>query len=51
MADRGAMFDPGPCVYMDKLVVGPDLVDAVDFAAPIEDTLATIARIRGISVA
>ena len=45
------MFDPGPCVYMDKLVVGPDLVDAVDFAAPIEATLATIARTRGISVA
>jgi len=51
VADRGAMFDPGPCVYMDKLVVGPDLVDAVDFAAPIEDTLATIARVRGITVA
>ncbi len=51
VADRGAMFDPGPCVYMDKLVVGPDLVDAVDYAAPIEDTLATIAKIRGITVA
>lgn len=51
VADRGAMFDPGPCVYMDKLVVGPDLVDAVDFSAPIEDTLATIAKSRGITVA
>ena len=50
VADRGAMFDPGPCVYMDKLVVGPNLVDAVDYAAPIEDTLATIARIRGVTV-
>ena len=48
LADRGAMFDPGPCVYMDKLVVGPDLADAVDFAAPIEATLETIARIRGV---
>ena len=28
LADRGAMFDPGPCVYMDKLVVGADLADA-----------------------
>lgn len=51
LADRGTMFDPGPCVYMDKFVVGPDLVDAVDFAAPIEATLATIARIRGVDVA
>jgi fructose-1,6-bisphosphatase II len=50
MADRGAMFDPGPCVYMDKLVVGPDLVDGVAFAAPIEQTLATIARTRGVGV-
>ena len=48
MSDRGAMFDPGPCVYMDKLVVGPDLVDAVDFEAPIESTLETIARARGV---
>src|SRR5882724_13063291 len=23
VAERGTMFDPGPCVYMDKLVVGP----------------------------
>ena len=51
LADRGAMFDPGPCVYMDKLVVGADLVDAVDFGAPIEDTLAVIARVRGVGVA
>jgi len=50
LADRGSMFDPGPCMYMDKLVVGPDLVDAVDFVAPIESTLATIARVRGIKV-
>ena len=50
LADRGAMYDPGPCLYMDKLVIGPDLVDAVDFAAPIEDTLATIARVRGGNV-
>ena len=50
LADRGAMYDPGPCLYMDKLVIGPDLVDEVDFAAPIEDTLATIARVRGENV-
>ncbi|HEY4994444.1 MAG TPA: class II fructose-bisphosphatase [Nakamurella sp.] len=50
IADRGAMFDPGPCVYMDKLIVGPALVDAVDFAAPIESTLATIARTLGVEV-
>lgn len=50
LADRGAMFDPGPCVYMDKIVVGPELVDAVDFMAPIEDTLNTIADVGGVGV-
>ena len=47
LAERGAMFDPGPCVYMEKLAVAGDLVDAVDFEAPIEDTLAVIAKARG----
>jgi fructose-1,6-bisphosphatase II len=47
VAERGAMFDPGPCVYMEKLAVAGDLVDAVDFEAPIEDTLAVIAKARG----
>jgi fructose-1,6-bisphosphatase II len=47
VADRGAMFDPGPCVYMEKLAVAGDLVDAVHFEAPIEDTLAVIAKARG----
>ena len=47
LADRGSMFDPGPCVYMDKLVIGPELVDEVDFMAPIEETLKTIARVQG----
>jgi len=51
VADRGAMFDPGHCVYMDKLVVGADLAGLVDVRAPIEDTLAAIDRARGSSVA
>ena len=24
VAGRGAMFDPGPCVYMEKLAAGPE---------------------------
>src|SRR3954467_6343465 len=24
---RGSMFDPGPCVYMEKLAGGPDVAD------------------------
>ena len=41
------MFDPGPCVYMEKLAVAGDVADAVDFEAPIEDNLAPIAKARG----
>ena len=47
LADRGSMYDPGPCVYMDKVVVGPGLVDVVDIAAPVEETVRAIARSRG----
>lgn len=50
LADRGAMFDPGPCVYMDKVVVGPELADVLDIAAPVEDTVRAIARTRGVDV-
>jgi fructose-1,6-bisphosphatase II len=46
VAERGAMFDPGPCVYMEKLAVAGDVIHAVDFEAPIEDNLAVIAGVR-----
>jgi fructose-1,6-bisphosphatase II len=46
VAERGAMFDPGPCVYMEKLAVAGDVVGAVDLQAPIEDNLAIIAGVR-----
>ncbi|MET0819306.1 MAG: class II fructose-bisphosphatase [Solirubrobacteraceae bacterium] len=47
LSERGTMFDPGPCVYMEKLAVAEDLVDAVDFEAPVADNLARIAKARG----
>ena len=50
VAERHTMFDPGPCVYMDKLVVAADLADVVDLAAPIETTLAHVAKARGVGV-
>ena len=47
LAERGAMFDPGPCVYMEKLAVAGDVADVVDFEAPIEDNLRAVADARG----
>ena len=30
VAERGTMFDPGPCVYMEKIAVGPEAIDVID---------------------
>ncbi len=50
MAERGTMFDPGPCVYMDKLVVGPESVDVIDIDAPIAANLEAVAKAKGEKV-
>src|SRR2546423_11570711 len=34
MSEQGTMFDPGPCVYMEKIAVGPDAAGAIDITAP-----------------
>src|ERR687898_3428213 len=47
LSERGTMFDPGPCVYMEKLAVAHDLADVVDFEASVADNLARIAQRRG----
>ncbi len=49
-APSGSMFDPGPCVYMEKLVVGPDAAGAVDLDLPIGDNLAAVAAAVGRDV-
>jgi fructose-1,6-bisphosphatase II len=51
LSDRGTMFDPGPCVYMEKLVVGAEAAKAVDFAAPVADNLRAVAKAKGSEVA
>jgi fructose-1,6-bisphosphatase II len=43
-APAGALFDPGPCVYMEKLVVGPEAVDVIDLDRPFVENLEAIAR-------
>ena len=51
MAERGTMFDPGPCVYMEKMVVGPEAAGVVDLNAPITANLEAIAKCLGETVA
>jgi fructose-1,6-bisphosphatase II len=51
LSERGTMFDPGPCVYMDKLVVGADAKDVVDLDAPPEENVMRVAKALGIKSA
>jgi fructose-1,6-bisphosphatase II len=50
LSERGTMFDPGPCVYMEKLVVGQEAASAVDFNAPLRDNLYAVAKAKGLAV-
>jgi len=47
LAERGTMFDPGPCVYMEKLACGADIDEPLDLDAPMEETLEMVARAKG----
>jgi fructose-1,6-bisphosphatase II len=47
VAERGTMFDPGPCFYMDKIAVGPEAADAIDINAPIKANLEAVAKALG----
>lgn len=44
IAPAGAMFNPGPSYYMQKLVVPGPAAGVVDLDAPVKDNLAAIAR-------
>lgn len=50
VAPRNTLWNPGPCFYMDKLVVGPEAVGKVDIDAPIPETLRIVARAKGLRV-
>jgi len=47
LSERGTMFDPGPCVYMRKLVVPASVAASVDPEAPVADILATVGAALG----
>jgi len=49
-APAGALFDPGPCVYMEKLVVGAEAADVVDLDRPLAENLDAVARALGRDV-
>jgi fructose-1,6-bisphosphatase II len=50
VSERGTMFDPGPCVYMDKIAVGPEAAGVIDLDAPIKTNLEAVAKALGEDV-
>jgi len=50
LAERGAMFDPGPCMYMEKIAGGPEVADLLDLDRPLPETLKLVAERKGIDI-
>jgi fructose-1,6-bisphosphatase II len=50
MSERGTMFDPGPCVYMEKIAAGPAAADVIDLNAPVRANLEAVAKALGEKV-
>jgi fructose-1,6-bisphosphatase II len=50
LAERGTMFDPGPCVYMEKIAGAEDIADCLSLDRPLTETLAAVAERRGCDI-
>jgi fructose-1,6-bisphosphatase II len=44
LSERGSMFDPGPCFYMEKIAGGPEIADLLDLDRPLAETLRLVAE-------
>jgi fructose-1,6-bisphosphatase II len=50
VSERGTMFNPGPCVYMEKLAVGPEAAGKVSLQQSATDNIRAVAEAKGESV-
>jgi fructose-1,6-bisphosphatase II len=50
LSERGTMFDPGPCVYMEKIAGGPEIADLLDLDRPLPETLGLVADRKGVDI-
>ncbi len=48
LAERGTMFDPGPCLYMEKIAGGPDIADLLSLDDPLPDVIRRVAERKGV---
>ncbi len=47
LSDRGTMFDPGPCVYMEKIATGPRAAEEISLTDPLEEVIRRVAKRKG----
>jgi fructose-1,6-bisphosphatase II len=50
VSERGTMFNPGPCFYMEKIAVGPEAAGAIDITATATQNLRWVAKAKRTSV-
>ena len=50
LAERGTMFDPGPCVYMEKLAGGPQIADCLSLDDSLTEVIRRVADRKGVGV-
>jgi fructose-1,6-bisphosphatase II len=50
LSDHGTMFDPGPCVYMEKIAGGPEIADCLSLTAPLTEVVQRVAERRRTDV-
>jgi fructose-1,6-bisphosphatase II len=50
LSPHGTMFDPGPCVYMEKMAGGSDIGDLLSLDRPLGETLGLIAERRAVDI-
>ena len=50
LSERGTMFDPGPCVYMEKMAGAEHIADLLDLDRPLAETLALVAERKGTDI-
>ena len=49
VAERGTMFFPGAAMYMEKIAVGPDGIDAVDINASPTENVNAVAKAKNVT--
>jgi fructose-1,6-bisphosphatase II len=50
LSEHGTMFDPGPCVYMEKMAGAEHLADLLDLDRPLGETIERVAERKGTDV-